>query len=103
MVRQLGWCAVVGRKTEQRGELVSIMRTHSVPEQISHFLSQNANNGYCDACIQEKLRLKRRQQVELVTATLRITGEFDQGIKRCESCGEVKDVTQLSAQVLHFS
>jgi len=79
------------------------MRTHSVPEQISHFLSQHANYGYCDACIQERLGLKRRQQVELVTATLSITGEFDHEIKRCEGCGQVKEVTQLSGEVLLFS
>jgi hypothetical protein len=47
---------------------------------------------YCDTCISERLGLKWRQQVQLITATLAVTGWFDRDVKECSNCHEMKQV-----------
>jgi len=49
------------------------MGCRSVPEKVSEFLIKCSGRKYCDACIQERLGFKWRQQVQLVTATLAVT------------------------------
>jgi hypothetical protein len=52
---------------------------------------------FCDSCIQERLGLKWRQQVQLITATLAVTRAFKRDLGRCCTCNEVKQVIQAVA------
>jgi hypothetical protein len=70
------------------------MTSRTVPKRISDFLLEREGRVYCDACIQERLGLKWRQQVQLITATLAVTGAYDRNLDRCLTCNEVKQVTQ---------
>ena len=65
----------------------------TVPERISDFLSRRRERRYCDTCIQERLGLKWRQQVQLITATLGVTTGFRRAFDRCCTCQEIKQVT----------
>ena len=47
---------------------------------------------YCDTCIQQRMGLKWRQQVQLITATLGVTGSFKRDPGRCCTCNEDKQV-----------
>jgi hypothetical protein len=47
---------------------------------------------YCDACIQERLGLKWRQQVQLITLTLSCTERFVREQAPCCTCHESKQV-----------
>jgi hypothetical protein len=49
---------------------------------------------YCDTCIQERLGLKWRQQVQLITATLAVTDAFKRDLGQCCTCQEAKQVIQ---------
>lgn len=69
------------------------MTAVSLPRRISDFLAQRRYRMYCDTCIQERLGLKWRQQVQLVTATLSVTAAFTREINKCCTCGQVKQVT----------
>jgi K+-sensing histidine kinase KdpD len=64
----------------------------TVPERVAEFLIAAGDDMYCDACIQEKLGLKWRQQVQLVTATLAVTEPFRRDTGECRHCGQVKQV-----------
>lgn len=64
----------------------------SVPERVRDFLAQRLGRMYCDACIQERLGLKWRQQVQLVTSTLACTTDFDREQDLCCTCNETKHV-----------
>jgi hypothetical protein len=52
---------------------------------------------FCDTCIQERLGLKWRQQVQLSTATLAVTEAFRRDLGCCCTCNEVKQVIQAVA------
>jgi hypothetical protein len=69
------------------------MRAMTVPERICHFLIQRSGRRYCDTCIQERLGLKWRQQVQLITATLAVTAAFTREVHACCTCNETKQVT----------
>ena len=69
------------------------MGSMTVPARISDFLIQRLERMYCDTCIQERLGLKWRQQVQLITATLGVTIEFRRETDRCRTCGQTKQVT----------
>ena len=58
----------------------------SLPEKISIFLKERRGRMYCDACIQERLGLKWRQQVQLVTATLAVTEGYAREFSCCSVC-----------------
>ncbi len=64
-----------------------------LPEKIRDFLLQRPGRRYCDSCIQERLGLRWRQQVQLVTATLAVTQSFVRERSVCSTCNEVKHVT----------
>jgi hypothetical protein len=51
---------------------------------------------YCDTCIQERLGLKWRQQVQLITATLAVTSGFKRELNQCCSCNGLKQVTRAA-------
>jgi K+-sensing histidine kinase KdpD len=70
--------------------------SRTVPERVAEFLVSTGDDMYCDACIQEKLGLKWRQQVQLVTATLAVTEPFRRATGECRHCRQVK-------QVIHHS
>jgi hypothetical protein len=70
------------------------MSCRSVPQKISDFLVRRQSRMYCDTCIQERLGLKWRQQVQLITATLAVTDSFKRDLGRCFTCREVKQVIQ---------
>jgi hypothetical protein len=70
------------------------MKCRSIPEKISDFLIRQQGCGYCDTCIQERLGLRWRQQVQLITATLGVTESFKRELGQCRTCHEVKQVTQ---------
>jgi hypothetical protein len=63
-----------------------------IPEKIRDFLLQRPGRRYCDSCIQERLGLRWRQQVQLVTATLGVTKSFVRDRTVCCTCNEVKYV-----------
>jgi hypothetical protein len=58
----------------------------SLAEKISIFLKERQGRMYCDACIQERLGLKWRQQVQLVTATLAVTEGYAREFSCCGVC-----------------
>jgi hypothetical protein len=66
----------------------------SLPEKISAFLMRNSGRLYCDTCIQERLGLRWRQQVQLVTATLAVTNDYARQWNRCCVCQLERLVTQ---------
>jgi hypothetical protein len=68
------------------------MSDRCIPEKIRDFLIQRPSRPYCDACIQERLGLKWRQQVQLVTATLAVTNLFRRERDECCTCHEEKYV-----------
>jgi hypothetical protein len=70
------------------------MSCRSVPQKISDFLVRRQNRMYCDTCIQERLGLKWRQQVQLITATLAVTDSFKRDLGQCCTCHEEKQVIQ---------
>jgi hypothetical protein len=69
------------------------MASMTVPQRINDFLSQRQERMYCDTCIQERLGLKWRQQVQLITATLAVTSGFRREFNKCCTCEEIKQVT----------
>jgi hypothetical protein len=69
------------------------MSYSTVPEKVSAFLIWRTGRHYCDTCIQERLGLKWRQQVQLITATLAVTPLFRRELGRCCTCNEEKRVT----------
>jgi hypothetical protein len=69
------------------------MTTMTLPQRISDFLSLRQERMYCDTCIQGRLGLKWRQQVQLITATLAVTAAFRREFNKCCTCGEIKQVT----------
>ena len=72
------------------------MSLMTVPERISDFLTQRHERMYCDTCIQERLGLKWRQQVQLITATLAVTNGFEREFNKCCTCQETKRVTRAA-------
>jgi hypothetical protein len=69
------------------------MVSMTIPQRISDFLSQRQERMYCDTCIQERLGLKWRQQVQLITATLAVTPAFCREFNKCCTCEDIKQVT----------
>src|SRR5277367_2506038 len=69
------------------------MTLRTLPEKISEFLRQRPERMYCDSCIQERLGLKWRQQVQLITATLGVTEAFRREFNACCTCKDAKSVT----------
>lgn len=63
-----------------------------IPEKIRDFLVQRLGRRYCDSCIQERLGLRWRQQVQLVTATLAVTRSFTRELGNCCTCHQSKYV-----------
>ncbi|MBH5399919.1 hypothetical protein HZZ13_19310 [Bradyrhizobium sp. CNPSo 4010] len=68
------------------------MSGRTVPERINEFLVRCAGRAYCDHCIQERLGLRWRQQVQLVTATLAVTSGYRRSSAICSTCAESKQV-----------
>jgi hypothetical protein len=68
------------------------MGDRTVPERINQFLVRCGGRPYCDHCIQERLGLRWRQQVQLVTATLAVTSEYRRNMATCCTCGDAKQV-----------
>ena len=68
------------------------MTSRLIPERIRDFLLQRPGRRYCDSCIQERLGLRWRQQVQLVTATLAVTKSFQRDRSMCCTCNEEKHV-----------
>jgi hypothetical protein len=70
----------------------------SLPEKISAFLTRCPGRMYCDTCIQERLGLRWRQQVQLVTATLAVTKGYAREFNRCCVCQEERQITLALAE-----
>lgn len=68
------------------------MSGRTVPERINEFLVRCAGRAYCDHCIQERLGLRWRQQVQLVTATLGVTSGYHRSTSECCTCHDTKQV-----------
>jgi hypothetical protein len=64
----------------------------TVPGRVKDFVVQSAGAAFCDGCIQDRLGLKWRQQVQLITATLAVTNSFRREHGACSACGERKQV-----------
>ena len=65
----------------------------TVPEKVRDFLIRRMGRLYCDSCVQERLGLRWRQQVQLITATLAVTPSFGRETGLCCTCNEQKLVT----------
>jgi len=72
------------------------MPDRCIPEKISDFLVQRPGRWYCDSCIQERLGLRWRQQVQLVTATLAVTQSFARKHAECCTCRHTKQVISVA-------
>jgi hypothetical protein len=68
------------------------MSVRTVPKRINDFLVERKGRSYCDACIQERLGLKWRQQVQLISATLAVTDDFERDLDQCSTCQDTKQV-----------
>jgi hypothetical protein len=79
------------------------MGSMTIPQRINDFLSQRQERMYCDTCIQERLGLKWRQQVQLITATLAVTSGFRREFNKCCTCEEIKQVTHAIGNQSHPS
>jgi hypothetical protein len=75
------------------------MSDRTVPERINEFLLRRPGRAYCDGCIQERLGLRWRQQVQLVTATLAVTGAFKRENAACSTCADRKQVTLYGSNI----
>jgi hypothetical protein len=64
----------------------------TVPARVKDFIVQSAGAAFCDGCIQDRLGLKWRQQVQLITATLAVTNSFRREHGVCSACSERKQV-----------
>jgi hypothetical protein len=69
----------------------------TIPERVRDFLIDRNGRAYCDECMQERLGLKWRQQVQVITATLAVTGVFARASDICSTCGHTKQVTRAAA------
>lgn len=69
------------------------MHLGRLPEKIYEFLHQRPKRMYCDSCIQERLGLRWRRQVQLITAALAVTEIFKREHNTCCTCNLVKSVT----------
>lgn len=69
------------------------MSSRNTPQKVFSFLSVRQGHAFCDACIQTRLGLKWRQQVQLVTMTLAVTPLFERMQAECHQCEESKQVT----------
>jgi hypothetical protein len=66
----------------------------TVPGRVKEFIVHSGGATFCDGCIQDRLGLKWRQQVQLITATLAVTDAFRREQGRCFACDELKQVIQ---------
>jgi len=57
-----------------------------VPEKVVEFLRANKGVDFCDDCISKQLSLKRRQQVQAVTATLALGSGYTRKAGFCPAC-----------------
>jgi hypothetical protein len=71
----------------------------SLPEKISNFLTNRRGRMYCDPCIQERLGLRWRQQVQLVAATLAVTPGYAREFGSCCVCQTDRQVTFAAAEL----
>ena len=76
------------------------MSVRTVPKRINDFLVARKGRSYCDACIQERLGLKWRQQVQLISATLAVTDGFERNLDRCSTCQDTKQVIMACVEVV---
>jgi hypothetical protein len=72
------------------------MSCRTVPEKVSEFPVRCVGQKYGDTCIQERMRLKWRQQVQLITATLAMTPWFERETGSCCVGKETKQVIYAS-------
>ena len=89
--------AAQGRRIRVRSSLGRAMNGRTVPQKIKDFLVRREGRLFCDTCIQERLGLKWRQQVQLITATLAVTEAFRRDLGQCATCNDVKQVIQAVA------
>ena len=61
-------------------------------ESVAAFLRKNTGKNFCDACLQEKLRVKARTRVEYATLRLGVTQGFRKEFAACSVCGKVRRV-----------
>ncbi len=58
----------------------------TVPERVVDFLRKRKGSSFCDDCIAEQLKLKKRQEVQPITATLALCSDFSRDKDICSSC-----------------
>src|SRR5262245_21630822 len=74
--------------------------TRSIAEKIRDFLCDRAGRAYCDDCVQERLGLKWRQQVQMITSTLAVTEWFVRTTDACSTCKQEKLVIRANQPAL---
>jgi len=58
----------------------------TVPEMVVDLLRKNKGTAVCDDCIRQRLVLKKRQEVQPVTATLALCSWFTRSHGMCPWC-----------------
>ena len=68
----------------------------AIPQKIHDFLVARIGSKYCDDCIRDRLGLRWRQQVQLITSTLAVTGNFLRADGVCSNCHQTKQVVSAT-------
>ena len=67
-----------------------VLPVRTVPEKIRDFLCDRMGRPYSDSCAQEQLGLRWPPQVQVIMATLAVTGHFVRTPGICSSCNQEK-------------
>ena len=61
-------------------------------KRVAVFLRRHTGERFCITCLQKKLRVKARSQVEDATRRLGLMQNFDRQYATCSVCGKVRKV-----------
>lgn len=61
----------------------------AISERVNIYITKGRPDAYCDACIAIALDHSPLREVELVTATLATTQDFNRSIRECDICSNV--------------
>ena len=64
----------------------AVWQRMTVPERVEQFVRENRPARYCDDCLADRLKLRRRQQAQQATATLGAVPSFLRESGTCSVC-----------------
>jgi hypothetical protein len=68
----------------------------NIADRVKAYLTNGEDQPYCDDCLAEELKLKRRQQAQRVTMAIAGTGQLFRSDGPCFKCGKEKLVIRFS-------